>query len=122
MVITGPAKRIHDAVYGQEYAILGAGIATVVSRLFYLGALAIETKKSISLKSERTFLIKPLVASLIMAGFLYSFNSFVDMNLILGAIEIVLGASIYFLALWGLKGIEKEDLDLFKKIFFKKRK
>jgi len=47
-----------------------------------------------------------------MIAFLVLFTHYVDMNLFFGVIEIFLGILIYFGALWLIKGIGKEDLEL----------
>ena len=101
-------------VISQEYAIIGAGMATVVSRLFLLGALSVKTKSQLKLKAKRSYIIKPIIASTVMVIFLVSFNYFVNMNLFFGIIEIFLGALIYFGVLWLIKGVGKEDFDLIK--------
>ncbi len=108
--------------FGQEYAILGAALATVLSRGFYLIALIVKTNKIEKLNTRFKEFFKPLIASAVMALFLVSFPKIVDMNWIFGIIEIVIGILIYFSTLYFLKGFEKTDIKVFKAIFTNKLK
>lgn len=105
---------------GPEFAILGAAIATILSRTMYLLTLIRKKNLFTGIRKEGSYLIKPIIASLIMGGFLIGFASLVDMNLIFGIMEIILGAGIYFLTMRLINGIRKEDVDLMKKIFINK--
>ena len=100
--------------YGPEYAILGAGIATLFSRSFLLGALVIKSKSAFGIKIPKNNYIKPLIAGLVMGVFLIIFNSFIDLNLFFGIVEIISAIIIYFLVLFLIKGINIEDLKLVK--------
>ncbi len=104
--------------FGPEYAILGAGVATLISRVFLLSSLAIKSKSAFGVKIPKNNYLKPLLAGLVMAVFLIIFNYFVNLNLILGIIEVISGAIIYFFVLFLIKGITKEDLKLIKFIPF----
>ena len=98
----------------QDYAIIGAGIATVVSRIFLLITLSVKTKFQLKLKVDKIHIIKPLIASLIMVLFLLLFNYLFNINWIMGIVEIILAVLIYFSILWLIKGIGKEDFDLIR--------
>ena len=101
---------------GPEFAILGAGIATLISRGFYLLILAKKSQKTFTLKPVSGNFIKFLFSALVMAGFLIFFKSLVDMNLVFGIIEILLGIGIYFTTLYLIKGLSKEDISLIRDI------
>jgi len=101
---------------GPEFAILGAGIATLISRGFYLFILAKKSKKTFTLKPISSGFFKFLFSALVMAGFLIFFKNLVDMNLVLGIIEILLGIGIYFTTLYLIKGLNKEDISLVRDI------
>ncbi len=107
---------------GSEFAILGAGIATIISRGTYLFTIKGKTRKYSGISGESKLLIKPLISSLVMAGFLIGFTYFIDMNWIFGGIMIILGTGIYFGMMYLIKGIEDEDIRMMKKIFVKKYK
>ena len=106
--------------FSQEYAIIGAGIATVLSRLILLGILITNAKHKFNLSAKVIGLRKPIFATLVMALFLLAFNSFINMNLFFGILEIILGAGIYFGVLILIKGVGKEDFKLLKSLIPKK--
>ena len=107
-------------ILSQEYAIIGAGIATVVSRVFLLSILVIIGKKQLNLKlNKATYIIKSLIAGFIMALFLIIYNYYFEMNIFMGILEIILGTIIYFLILFLLKEIKKEDIILLRYLFKK---
>jgi len=103
--------------FSQEYAIAGAAIATVVSRGFYLVAITKKSKPFIKEKINKSFIIKPLISSVIMALVLLFFISKVNMNWFFGLLVILIGAVVYFTVLFLIGGIEKEDINLVKQIF-----
>ncbi len=107
---------------GPEFAILGAAVATVISRGTYLFAIKRKIGKYSKIKGEGRLLIKPLISGLIMAGFLIGFTYLVDMNWIFGILMIIIGAGIYFFTLYLIKGIKKQDIQMIKKIISKKYK
>ena len=100
--------------FSQEYAIIGAGISTVVSRVFLLGILIVSAKHQLNLNVKGIGFKKPIFATIIMALSLLIFNSIVNMNLFFGILEIILGAGIYFGVLILIKGVGKEDFELIK--------
>ncbi|MFB6226469.1 MAG: flippase [Candidatus Paceibacteria bacterium] len=108
--------------FGQEYAILGAGIATVATRGFYMLAIATKSKKFTGIKGEKRLIARPLLAAGVMAAFLILSNQFVSINPYFGIIQIMVGAIIYFAVLFWIKGITKNELRLFKNVFVKKLK
>ncbi len=105
--------------YGPEYVIVGVGISTVISRIVYLLILTINAKRTLDLKVRGIGLKSPIFATLIMSLFLLVFNKFVDMNLIYGAIEIILGAGIYLGVLILTKGVKREDWEILKSLIKK---
>ncbi|MCK4553268.1 oligosaccharide flippase family protein [Candidatus Pacearchaeota archaeon] len=102
--------------FSQEYAIIGAGIATVLSRLILLGILITNAKHKLNLSAKGIGLRKPIFATIVMALFLLIFNNFVDMNWFFGIMEIILGAGIYLGVLILTKGVGKEDLRLVRNL------
>jgi Na+-driven multidrug efflux pump len=101
----------------SHMAIVGVAIATVISQTFYLLGILLYTKKELNISLDLTHLTKPLIASAIMALILFSINLMIDLNLIIGILEILLGAIIYFSVMFLIKGIGKKDIHLLKKIF-----
>ena len=105
--------------FSQEYAIIGVGISTVVSRAVLLGTLVVNAKCKLKLSAKGIGIRKPIFATLIMALFLLIFNSVVDMNLFLGILEIILGAGIYLGVLILIKGVGEEEWELVRRLFRK---
>lgn len=106
-------------VHGEEYAILGAAIATVISRLIYLVQLSFKTKKQFSLIIPLKTSLKFIFSTIIMSLFLIVFNLLINMNLFYGILEILIGILLYFGTLYTINGLEEQDLNLFKKLLFK---
>ncbi len=103
--------------FGQEHVIVGVGIATVISRVIYLGILSFNAKSRFDLRTRGLGLRRPLFATIIMAFFLFAFNNFVDINIFYGIIEIILGAGIYLGIMVLTKGITKEDWNILESLF-----
>lgn len=107
----------------EVWATAGAAIATIISRTYLFFYLIIVTKKELGISQEFKVFLKPIIASLIMFLILLGINFiFKDMNLFLGLGEIILGAIIYFFIMFLIKGINKGDIEIFKKLpVFKKK-
>ncbi len=108
--------------YGASYAILGAGIATLLSRTFLLTLLSIKGRKElgISLFENKRNFIKPILASMAMIPFVLAIGVFVEFSLLRLPLQIIGGAMIYVVSLLLIKGITKKDLALLRYIpFFK---
>lgn len=104
--------------YSYLYGALGAGFATLLSWVIYLvGALFLANKEfGLSIRLRNFY--SPVFSTLIMAIVLLLFNRLIlDINLFLGIIEILLGASVYLLALLLSKGVTSEDKELIKSLF-----
>jgi O-antigen/teichoic acid export membrane protein len=99
------------------FMIAGVGLATSLSRLLLLGLLVFYAKKEFNFTVKGIGLRAPIFATIIMSIFLLAFNHFVNMNIFLGIIEIILGVCIYFGVLVLAKGVNKEDWNLLN--FFK---
>ena len=88
----------------------GAAIATVATNIvLYIASFFFVSKHLIVLPIHK-ILIKPLISSVIMAGFVYYIT---DLNIFL---LVPLAAGIYLVALFVLKEFQKEDVDMMKKI------
>ncbi len=98
--------------HGFIYAAAGAGAATIISRGSILILLFLTSRKEFGISLDKSIYLKPLLASLIMATFLFFFNRLIygRANFILVGIEILIGTIIYFLTLFVIKGFSKEDI------------
>jgi hypothetical protein len=96
-------------------AMIGAAIATLISRFFYLFSLGKMSKKRFGIEFKSKYWMKPLISSIIMFGVIFIFNlNVTDMTISLGIMEILMGGLIYFISMLILKGIEKEDFLMIK--------
>jgi len=98
--------------FPQEYVVVGVAIATCLSRFFYLMILGIKSKKLFKTQISWIGFSKAMFAGIIMVLFLVMFQFYIDMNIYLGILEILLGAGIYFAVMILIKGVEREDLKL----------
>jgi len=99
--------------YSLSWAIAGAALATLISRLLYLIIMTKKTKDLFRIKVNYRLIIKPLIASFVMAAALiYYINSVSDMNVVTGIIAIILGVVVYFVSIFILRGITWDDLKL----------
>lgn len=101
------------------YIMVGVAISTVVSRFVYCTAMIIKSRKTYKLKPKVNYLWKVLIASAIMVTFLFIYNHFVDLNLFLGIIEVLIAVILYFGSLFLLKELTKEDMNVVKLLFNK---
>ena len=94
--------------------LVGAAAATFISRYIFLGSLMILSKKKLKITPNKISFIKPLFASLVMLAFLFVFDYFVPLNILYGVIMILLAIIVYFLVMFFIKGIKKEDFELIR--------
>ena len=99
-----------NAVMIPYMSYIGACIATVLSEVFlYFIFIYFINKHYGKLRLHKHF-IKPLVASLVMGGFVFYFN---DVNLLLLVISAGL---VYFVILLLLRTFTQEDKNIFKQV------
>lgn len=105
----------------QLNATIGAAFATLISWVIYFLAGLVILRYRTNITFHFRALIKPLVASLVMGATLTLFQYLSpNMNLIKGIASVVAGAVIYFLTLYLIKGLTKEDILFIKKILVRK--
>tara|TARA_Y100000034_G_scaffold137031_1_gene218887 strand:+ start:3603 stop:5213 length:1611 start_codon:yes stop_codon:yes gene_type:complete len=99
------------------WAMTGAGIATITSRYFYLFSLGRTASKNLGIRFKPVFVIKPLVASVLMFLTLFYINRFVeDITLLIGLGEVILGAGIYLVVMFLIGGLNNEDVEMIKSV------
>jgi hypothetical protein len=101
--------------------IAGVGLATALSRFILLGLLVNYAKNEFGFKVKGIGLRSPIFATIVMSAFLLAFNHLINMNIILGIVEILSGIIIYFAVLIATKGITNEDWVLLKSFRKKER-
>jgi len=103
------------------FMIAGVGLATALSRFILLGLLVNYAKNEFGFKVKGIGLRSPIFATIVMSAFLLAFNHLINMNIILGIVEILSGIIIYFAVLIATKGITNEDWVLLKSFRKKER-
>lgn len=99
-------------------AIIGAAIATIISRLFLFAYTTSLLKKKLDLDLEKKIFIKPIIAGFIMFVLIKLINYFIvkDMTLVMGILEVIFGVLIYFLIMFLIKGFTTQDFKVLQKI------
>jgi len=100
--------------FDSSYIMIGVALSTVISRLFYCIAMMIKSKKDYNLKTKINYVWKVLISSGVMVVFLLLYNNFVNLNLFLGILEVLIAIGIYFGMLFLLKELNKEDWEIIK--------
>ena len=91
--------------------ILGAALATLLAYVFVFALTAYYAHRLLRLRIDYLFILKCLFASLVMS-LVIVFYSPKGSQEIMGIIALCVG--IYFLVLWSLKGIEKDEVKFMK--------
>jgi O-antigen/teichoic acid export membrane protein len=99
-----------NAVMIPYMSYIGACIATVLSEVFLYFIFIYFINKHYGKLGLHKHFIKPLVASLVMGGFVFYFK---DINLLL---LILLAGLVYFAMLLVLRTFTQEDKDIFKQV------
>lgn len=106
--------------FSELSATNGLAIAMLISWAIYFVGVVIIAKKKLGITFKTSLLVKPLVASAFMGGFLYYINRYIaNMTTFIGAFEVLAGAVIYFAVLILIGGIKREDIGLLFKTFKK---
>jgi len=100
-----------------QLILVGIASSTIFSRVVYSLLLVRYSKKDLNLKIPFYHLVKPVIASIIMVLALTFINySISSMSLLIGVVEIIVGILVYFLVLFFLREIKKEDIQLLNQI------
>lgn len=102
---------------GPGYGLIGAALATFLSRYIYFTVLAVSSNRKLKISPDKSSIIKPLTASMIMLAFMLLFRYFVPTNVLYGIIMIIAAALVYISVLFLIKGITKEDTKLFRLLY-----
>ena len=102
----------------ELWAVVGASIATLLSWVFIFVSMIIISRKKLNISLEKIIFVKPIISGIIMFLSLYFLNRFLirDMTLVLGVLEIIVGALIYLILMYLIKGITREDMETLKKL------
>lgn len=101
----------------DTWAIAGAAIATLTSRIIHVSLLFFFVKQEFKISFKIQSFLKPLIASLAMFFILGEvIKHILDVSLLSGIGIILLGVVIYLGLMFVLQGISKEDFELIKLI------
>ncbi|OYT41622.1 hypothetical protein B6U80_01040 [Candidatus Pacearchaeota archaeon ex4484_26] len=103
-----------------DLGMLGAALATFISRYFFGFAIGISAAKQLKIAPNFESIYKPLLASIGMSIFLV-FIMFIKppKTILFGVIEIFLAAIIYLILLYLFKGVGIKDFIYLKNTLFK---
>ena len=88
-----------------SYGLIGVAIATFISRYGAMMAIAVITKKRLGISPNKQSILKPLFASLVMLGYLFIFDYFIQLTILTGIIMIITAAILYFLIIFLTKAV-----------------
>jgi O-antigen/teichoic acid export membrane protein len=95
------------------FGIIAAAITTLISYVILGGTMYYYSRKYIKFGINWAFVIKSLLASIIMISAIYFINPIGIIKILL---SIVIGAVIYFCLIFLLKGFEKKELKIISQI------
>jgi O-antigen/teichoic acid export membrane protein len=108
MIVSSAINIILNYIFIVNLGVLGAAIATVVSRSFNIVILGILSKRILNIAPNLDSIYKPLFSSAIMGLFLYLVPA--PSTFLLSIFEILVGVFIYLTTLILLRGLMREDL------------
>jgi O-antigen/teichoic acid export membrane protein len=95
-----------------RYGLVGAAASTVIAELVGLLLYAREFRKVLELSPCRA-MIKPLIASGVMAAFLFGIGRTASIHVML---QVMVGIAVYVVFLWIIRGIANEQIALLKQV------
>lgn len=110
------ANILLNLVLIPRFSYIGASISTVLTEMILVGSvIVISYKIGYGIYSKRAVfdILKVIIATLIMSGFIIYFK-------ILNLLLIISAVLIYIFTLYLIKGIDEEDINIFKEIINKK--
>ncbi|MBU2576900.1 MAG: oligosaccharide flippase family protein [Nanoarchaeota archaeon] len=90
--------------------LVGAALATFITRFGGLVTLVVLSKRRLGISPNISSVIKPLIASLIMLGYLFLFTKLFSLNILMGVFMILSAGILYLLIIFLIKGIDLEEL------------
>ncbi len=112
-ILVGVLNFVFNIVTVPFIGIIGAALVTMICYFIAFIITIFYSKKYIELPFEYNSLVKTILASVIMGIFVFIMNPSGILNVL---ITIAIAVAIYFVALFLLKGIEKEEFKFFKEM------
>jgi O-antigen/teichoic acid export membrane protein len=92
------------------YGFIGAGISTMIAYFVAFVIVDRTSSKYLKWRPATKPIIKIFFASAMMGIIVYSISTLVAVSLLNLILEILIGGIVYFLALYMLRGVEKEEI------------
>lgn len=99
-----------------SFSYIGAGIATIFTESIILISFFYLIRKNIFQIQLKNILIKPILANFMMGFIIYQLDNY---NIFL---VIILSIFVYFIFLYLIRGISKDDIQIIKEIIPKRKK
>ncbi len=112
-IIVGFLNIIFNIIAVPFIGIIGAAIVTLFCYLFSFLITAFYSKKYLKLPFEINSLIRIIISSIIMGIFVFLMNPYGLLNVL---VTIIVAIAIYFIILFLIRGINKEEINFFKKM------
>lgn len=112
-IILGFLNIIFNIIAVPFIGIIGAAIVTLFCYLFSFLITAVYSKKYLKLPFEINSLIRIIISSIIMGIFVFLMNPYGLLNVL---VTIIVAIAIYFIILFLIRGINKEEINFFKKM------
>ena len=109
--ITAFVNVILNLILIPHFSYVGAAIATIITETVLFGLYVYFLSKHFYTLPFREIVIRPIVASLVMGLFIYFCGSIILLPL------VILAAFLYFVTLYLIGGLSKEDIDLLRQVF-----
>lgn len=102
-----------NLIFIPRFGIIAAAITTLLAFAVAIGWVYYVSFKYLKFDIDWVFILKSLLASAMMAGVILLFNPTTLLDLL---VVIVAGALVYFIAIYSLKGISREEILFFKRL------
>ena len=102
-----------NIIFVPYFGILGAAAITLIAYLAAFILTILYSSKFFKFDFDLNFIVKSLIASLVMSGIIVYLNPYGILNVV---IAVVIGAVVYIVLLLIFKGIEKDEFQFFREL------
>ena len=102
-----------NIIFVPYFGILGAAAITLIAYLAAFILTILYSSKFFKFDFDLNFIVKSLIASLVMSGIIVYLNPYGILNVI---IAVVIGAVVYIVLLLIFKGIQKDEFQFFREL------
>ena len=102
-----------NIIFVPYFGILGAAAITLIAYLAAFILTILYSSKFFKFDFDLNFIVKSLIASLVMSGIIVYLNPYGILNVV---IAVVIGAVVYIVLLLIFKGIQKDEFQFFREL------